>query len=88
MRNKNVVNIFGCFLTFGKMLSFHIATKSDRLSRVIIKFVVYSKNFMFSSFKQKKIQLVWSKNDGDIQIFFWSVTFRTPCIYAKSINFR
>ena len=36
---------------------------------------------MFSSFKQKKIQLVWSRNDGDIQIFFWSVTFRTPCIF-------
>jgi len=46
MRNKNIENSFGCFLTFGKMLSFHIATNSDR-------------------------QPVWSRNDGDIQIFFW-----------------
>src|SRR5271165_7173604 len=54
MRNKNVVNIFGGFLTFGKMLSFYIVTSSDRLSRVFINFVVNKKNFMLSSSKQKR----------------------------------
>ena len=53
MQNKSVVT-FGCFLRFRKMLSFHIATRSDSLSRVFVNFVLGKKNFILSSSKQKK----------------------------------
>ena len=81
MRNKKHCKHFGCFLTFVKILSFHISTKSDSLSRVFRNFVVDKKNFMISSFKQKKNQLVWLNRDGDIQNSYRKDTYGPPCMW-------
>jgi hypothetical protein len=62
MRNKNVCKHFWLFFDIRKNVSFHIVTKTDSLSRVFINFVVYRKNFILSSCKQKKIQPVWLRN--------------------------
>ncbi len=79
MRNKKRCIHFGCFLTFVKILSFHISTKSDSLSRVFRDFVVDKKIFMLSSSKQKN-QLVWLNLDGNIQTSYREDTYGPPCI--------